>query len=170
MADLLASFTRKVGDAVFLRAGTVHSLSGQVVFEVQENSDVTLCLYDWDRVDPKPAKPRPLPVEQAIARIDFEQVAIGPVAPVMLEEAPARRERLFHCDYFSVWRHRGQAPFPVGAAGKPRVLVCIAGDGELEHGGTKNPVRRGDVVLLPAELGACFCRPLTPASVLEVAL
>ena len=105
VADLLASFTPRVGDAVFLQAGTVHSLSGLVVFEVQENSDVTFRLYDWDRVDPKTGKPRPLQVEQAMACIDFEQVAIGPVTPVVEEEAPVRRERLFHCEHFSVWRH-----------------------------------------------------------------
>ena len=159
VADLLASFTPRVGDAVFLRAGTVHSLSGVVVFEVQENSDVTFRLYDWDRVDPKSGKPRPLQVEQAMACVDFDQVAIGPVAPVVLEDAPARRERLFHCEHFSVWRHTGMTPFPVGEAGTPRVLVCIGGDGELEHEGTHYPVGRGDVVLLPAEVGACSYRP-----------
>ncbi len=111
VADLLASFTPRVGDAVFLRAGTVHSLSDVVVFEVQENSDVTFRLYDWDRVDPKTGKPRPLQVEQAIACIDFKQVAIGPVAPVEEEDGPVRRERLFHCEHFSVWRHSGQSPF-----------------------------------------------------------
>ncbi len=170
VADLLASFTPKAGDAVFLRAGTVHSLSGPVVFEVQKNNDVTFRMFEWDRIDPETGKPRLPRAEQAIACVDFERVAIGPVAPVMLEDAPARRERLFHCDHFSVWRHRGQSPFPFGAAGKPRVLVCVAGDGELEHGGTKNPVGRGDVVLLPAEVGACSCRPRTPVSLLEVAL
>ena len=169
-ADLLASFTPKVGEAVFLRAGTVHSLSGLVVFEVQENSDVTFRLYDWDRVDPKTGKPRPLQVEQALACIDFEQVAIGPVAPVVEETAPVRRERLFHCEHFSVWRHRGQSPFTVGAAGTPRVLVCIVGEGELEHSGTNYPMGRGDVVLLPAEVGACSYRPRNAVSLLEVAL
>ena len=170
VADLLASFTPRVGDAVFVRAGTVHSLSGLVVFEVQENSDVTFRLYDWDRVDPRTGKPRPLQVEQAVACIDFKQVAIGPVAPVVLEEAPVRRERLFHCAHFSVWRYTGQSPFTVGAAGTPRVLVCIAGEGELEHSGTNYPVGHGDVLLLPAEVGACSYRPHTPVTMLEVAL
>ena len=155
MADLLASFTPRVGDAVFLRARTVHSLSGLVVFEVQENSDVTFRLYDWDRVDPKTGKPRPLQVEQAMACIDFEQVAIGPVAPVVEEASPARRERLFHCEHFSVWRHTGRVAVHGRPAGTPRVLVCIVGEGELEHSGTDYPVGRGDVVLLPAEVGAC---------------
>ncbi len=92
VADLLPSFTPRVGDAVFIRAGTVHSLSDVVVFEVQENSDVTFRLYDWDRIDPNTGKPRPLQVEQAMACIDFEQVAIGPVA-LMVEDVgsgPAR--------------------------------------------------------------------------------
>ena len=170
VADLLASFTPRVGDAVFLRARTVHSLSGLVVFEVQENSDVTFRLYDWDRLDPKSGKPRPLQAEQAMACVEFDQVAIGPVAPVVLEDAPARRERLFHCEHFSAWRHTGMTPFPVGEAGTPRVLVSIGGDAELEHKGTHYPVGRGDVVLLPAEVGACSYRPHNAVSLLEVAL
>ena len=169
-ADILASFTPRVGDAIFLQAGTVHSLSGLVVFEVQENSDVTFRLDDWDRVDPKTGKPRPLQVEQALACIDFEQVAVGPSAPVAENAAPVRRERLFHCEHFSVWRHSGQTPFTVGAASIPRVLVGIEGAGELERNGTNYSIGRGDVVLLPAEVGACCCRPLTPISLLEVAL
>ncbi len=169
-ADLLASFTPRVGDAVFIRAGTVHSLSGLVVFEVQENSDVTFRLYDWDRVDPRTGKPRPLQVEQGIACIDFEQVALGPVAPLVEAAAPIRRERLFACQHFSVWRHTGQTPFTVGAAGAARVLVGIVGEGELEHSGAHYRVGRGDVVLLPAEVGACFYRPRNAVSLLEVAL
>ena len=170
VADLLAGFTPMTGDAVFIRAGTAHSLSDVVVFEVQENSDVTFRLYDWDRVDPKTGKPRPLQVEQAIACIDFDQVAIGPVAPVLEATVPARRERLFQCEHFSVWRHMGLSPFTVGAAGTPRVLVCIVGDGELEHSGTRYPVGLGDVILLPAEVGACSCWPRNTVSLLEVAL
>ncbi len=170
VADSLASFTPVVGDAVFLRARTVHSLSDLLVFEVQENSDVTFRLYDWDRVDPKTGKPRPLQIEQAMACIDFGQVAIGPVVPVIEEVAPVRRERLFQCEHFSVWRHTGQASFSVGAVDTPRVLVGLVGEGELEHAGLPFPLGRGDVVFLPAAVGACTYRPHTPVNVLEVAL
>ncbi len=169
-ADLLSSFAPRVGDAVLVRARTVHSLDDVVVFEVQENSDVTFRLYDWDRVDPRSGKPRPLQAEQAIACIDFEQGAIGPVSPVVLEDAPARRERLFHCDHFSVWRQTGETPFLVGRAGTPRVLVSIGGHGQLEHNGTHYPFGRGDVVLLPAEVGACSYLPQGAVNILEVAL
>jgi mannose-6-phosphate isomerase len=170
LPGLLASFTPKVGDAVFVSAGTVHSLNDVVVFEVQENSDVTFRLDDWDRVDPKTRKPRPLQVEQAVACIDFGQTAIGPTAPVVDESTPIRREQLIHCQQFSLWRHTGRTPFRVGAAGTPRVLVCVAGEGELEYGGTSFPVGHGDVVLLPAEVGVCSYRPGSEVSLLEVAL
>ena len=54
VADRLACFHPKPGDAVFNPAGTVHSLGGDiVVFEIQQNSDVTFRLYDWNHVDAK---------------------------------------------------------------------------------------------------------------------
>jgi len=170
VAELLASFMPKVGDAVLLPAGTVHSLGDLVVFEVQENSDVTFRLYDWDHVDPKTGSARSLQVEQAVACVDFSQVAIRPVAPVVEETVPVLSERLFHCDHFSVWRHTGHAPFTVGAAETPRVLVGIVGDGALEFQGAHYPLGRGDVVLLPAVVGACSYRPRCAFVLLEVAL
>ena len=101
VADRLASFTPKPGDGVFIPAGTVHSLGGGVVvFEVQQNSDVTFRLHDWNRVDTKTGKPRPLQVEQAIACIDFEQACGGPVVPVMEGETPVLREQLFFVSIF----------------------------------------------------------------------
>ena len=72
----------KVGDAVFTPAGTVHSLGGDVmVFEIQENSDVTFRLYDWGHIDPKTGQPRPLQVEQAMASIGYGKSAAGLVTP-----------------------------------------------------------------------------------------
>jgi mannose-6-phosphate isomerase len=59
------------------------------VFEVQENSDVTFRLYDWNHVDAKTHQPRPLQVEQALACIDWTQGAIGPVMPVVEGREPA---------------------------------------------------------------------------------
>jgi mannose-6-phosphate isomerase len=76
VADHLACFTPKPGDGVFIPAGTVHALGGDiVVFEVQENSDVTFRLYDWNHVDAKTGKPRPLQVDRALACIDFGEWA-----------------------------------------------------------------------------------------------
>jgi mannose-6-phosphate isomerase len=171
VADLLVGFTPKPGDSVFLPAGTVHALGGDVVvFEVQQNSDVTFRLYDWDHVDAKTGKPRALQVDQAIACIDFAQGAVDPVVPKVQEGIPVLRERLFHCDHFGLWRLRGESPFMVGAAGTPRVLVCIAGDGQLEHEGANYAVEKGAVLLLPAVVGACAFRPRRGVTLLEIAL
>ena len=49
VAELLASFTPKSGDAILIPAGTVHSLADVVVFEAQQNSDVTFRLHDWNQ-------------------------------------------------------------------------------------------------------------------------
>lgn len=170
VAEHLASFQPKPGDGIFLQAGTVHALGGPVVFEVQENSDVTFRLYDWDRVDAATGRPRDLQVESAIACIDFSQTAIGPVTPVVEAETPVLRERLFDCEHFKLWRHRGESRFEVGAAGIPRVLVSIKGEGQLEHQGALYPLSKGDVMLLPAVVGACSFQPDGAVTLLEIAL
>jgi mannose-6-phosphate isomerase len=170
VADHLASFTPKVGDGIFIPAGTVHSLRDLVVFEVQENSDVTFRLYDWNHVDAKTRRPRPLQVEQALACIDFTQNAIGPVVPVVEELEPVLRERLFDCEHFRLWRVRSEAPFTVGAAAMPRVLVCIDGEGHVKYDGADYPCAKGDVMLLPAAVGSCLCQPRGSISLLEISL
>ena len=171
MADDLVCFTPKRGDGVFLPAGTVHSLGDDVVvFEVQQNSDVTFRLYDWGHVDAETGHPRALQVDQALACVNFADGAAGLVTPVVEATTPVERERLFHCEYFWLWRLRGHSPFTVGAAGVPRVLVCIEGAGQVEHGGVTYALEKGGVLLLPAVVGACVFRPSSAANVLEIAL
>jgi mannose-6-phosphate isomerase len=170
VADRLDSFVPCIADGVFIRAGTVHSLSDLVVFEVQENSDVTFRLYDWDNIDPRTGQPRPLQVEQAIACVNFKQGVMGPVTPQLHEARPFPWEKLIHCDHFSVWRISDEFPFVVGAAATCRVVVCLQGRGELAHAGANYPFGQGDVVLLPAVVGACSCRPNGTVTLLELSL
>jgi len=170
VADNVASFVPKQGDGVLVPAGTVHSLGDVVVFEIQENSDVTFRLDDWGHIDPKTGRPRALQVDQALSAIDVSQGAVTPVSPTVEETTPVERERLFDCDYFRLWRRRGHSPFDVGAPGTPRVLVCTEGTGLVDHDGARYAVRRGDVLLLPAALGACVFRPSGPVTLLEAAL
>jgi mannose-6-phosphate isomerase len=171
VAERLACFTPLPGDGVFLPAGTVHALGGGVVvFEVQQNSDVTLRLYDWGRVDARTGRPRALQVDRAIGCIDFTADGAGLVAPVVEAEAPVRRERLFDCEYFRLWRLRGESPFTVGAAGAPRVLVLIEGAGRVEYGGATYAIAKGEVWLLPAAVGACAFQPRGAVSLLEIAI
>jgi mannose-6-phosphate isomerase len=139
-----------------------------VVFEVQENSDVTFRLYDWDHVDAKTGKPRALQVDQALACVNFAGGTGGLVTPVAEATTPVERERLFHCEHFWLSRLHGDSPFNVGAAGVPRVLVCIEGAGQVEHGGATYAVGKGEVVLLPAAIGPCTFQPCSTVSVLEI--
>ena len=171
VADHLAYFTPKPGDAVFLPAGTVHALGGDiVVFEVQQNSDVTFRLYDWNHVDVKTNKPRALQVDQAFACIDFAQGAIEPIVPVIEATMPVERERIFQFKYFHLWRLQGQSPFTVGEIDVPRVLVCLEGKGDIEHDNVVYPVGKGNVFILPAVVGACTFKPGSAVNLLEIAI
>jgi mannose-6-phosphate isomerase len=169
IAERLASFTPKAGDAFFIPAGTVHTLGAVVVFEVQQNSDVTFRLYDWDRADARTGRPRDLQVDQALACIDFSDAPAGPVTPAVVPATPGR-ERLFQCAHFSMWRDRGPWPRAVSAPEVPRVLVCVEGSGQIESGGVDHAVGRGDVWLLPAAVGVCTFWSTGGATLLELAL
>ena len=168
--ETLASFAPEVGEAILIPAGTVHCLHNLVVFEVQENSDVTYRLYDWNRVDGRSDVPRPLQVEQALASIDFSQRPVGPVAPVVECAAPILRELLVECSFFRLGRIAAATAFMVGAVGTPRILVCIAGGGNVMHADSAWPLTRGDTMLLPAALGVCHCVPEPSLTLLEVSL
>jgi mannose-6-phosphate isomerase len=171
VADRLAYFTPKPGDAVFIPAGTVHTLGDDVVvFEIQQNSDVTFRLYDWGHVDTKTGKPRELEVDQALACIDFKNGSAGLVSPRLEARTPVDRERLFNCDFFRLWCLHGASPFTVGATGEARVLVCLEGAGQLERSGATHIVGKGEVWLLPAVVGACAFHPHNSVTLLEIAI
>jgi mannose-6-phosphate isomerase len=171
LAECLHWFEPKAGDCVFLPAGTVHALgAGVVIFEVQQSSDITFRLHDWDRVDAKTKKPRDLHIPQSLACIDYDCGPCGPVTPTVESRAPVLREQLVSCEYFTLWRHRGERPFTAGAAGKCRVLVGVDGEAQVELRDRVYPLNRGDVLLVPAELGVVTCRPQGLVTVLECGL
>jgi len=170
LPDSLAGFCPKPGDGILIEAGTIHSLGDVVVFEVQENSDVTYRLYDWDHIDAKTGKPRPLQIKQAMACVNFPQGATHPVVPIVESVTPIFRERLIFCEQFGLWRYRGDSPFTVGVAGLPRVLVCTDGEGQLEKDRAIYVFGKGDVLLLPASVGACLCRAHGAITLLEISL
>jgi mannose-6-phosphate isomerase len=125
-----------------------------VVFEIQQNSDVTFRLYDWDHVDPKTGKPRALKSIRRWPALILRKVRSVRVTPVVETTTPVERERLFHCEHFWLWRLRGQSPFTVGAAGRTAGAgMRRGGRGSRAHGGASYASQKGDVVLLPAVIG-----------------
>jgi mannose-6-phosphate isomerase len=87
----------------------------------------------------------------------------GPLKPIL-------REKPLQCEQFSVIRLQGDTPFSVGAPALPRVLVCLGGSGQLDDAGQEYPFHKGDVILLPAIVGTCSCRPRRPTRMLEISL
>ena len=169
VSERLHSFVPKKEDAIFIHSGTVHTLGGTVVFEVQENSDVTFRLYDWDRTDAKTGKPRDLQVEKAIACIDFNQVDIGPVTPVK-EKADKNTEKLFDNEHFILWRIKSKSDFTVGFKDEPAILVCIDGNGKMMYNNKEYNISKGEVMLLPAIIGQLELKPEKEISLLQIAI
>ncbi|MET4141691.1 mannose-6-phosphate isomerase class I [Pedobacter sp. UYP1] len=167
--ERLHSFIPKPGDSIFIHSGTVHTLRGAVVFEVQENSDVTFRLYDWDRTDAKTGKHRDLQINEALACIDFNQVNIGPVIPVEIENN-SKTEKIFDDEHFILWRKKNDSSFTVGCENEPRILVCIEGAGKLHYKENDFSINKGDVMLLPALLGQCNLQPDNEITLLEIAI
>lgn len=158
--DTLHSFTPKAGDCVFLEAGTVHAIGANILlFEVQQTSDITYRLFDWNRVDAKTKQPRELHIDHGLACANF---AAGPCNPVV-PNRDGGWDELVACRYFSVHRTH-TPPNTVGCVGECRVVACVGGEGRV--GG--RPVTVGDVLLLPAALGEV---PVTGSPrLLEIAL
>src|SRR5207244_8738626 len=76
VADLVHTIPVQTGDSIFLPAGRFHAVgAGNVLVEIQQNSDTTYRVFDWNRVDQLTGKPRQLDVDQALECIDFTDVA-----------------------------------------------------------------------------------------------
>lgn len=171
VANCLHSFRPRQGDCIFLRAGTVHALGGGVVlFEIQQTSDSTFRLFDWNRVDPRTGQARPLHIEQALACIDFSAGPCDPVSPRIEEGHPVHREQLVSCPYFTLWRWQGERTFRIGQPNSCRLLIGVEGEAILESQGGSWQLHQGTVLFLPAEMGPCLCHPAARVTILEGAL
>lgn len=164
----LHRFEPKPGDCVFLPAGMVHAIgAGLLIAEIQQSSDVTYRLFDWNRVGAD-GRPRALHIEQSLAVIDF---SLGPAAP--RQPRATRRphvERLVECDQFVVDRHSFASAETIGGGDRCHLIALI--DGEIELAGEANRprTRRGHTVLLPAALGEVEIVPQGRAVLLDIYL
>jgi mannose-6-phosphate isomerase len=161
VADCLHSFTPHPGDCLFLKAGTVHAVGGGVLMaEVQQTSDATFRLFDWNRRDAA-GRSRPLHVEQALACIDWNQ---GPVQPVRVAgftgppSGPVRRQLLVDCTFFKLEYLSGGEPFACGGAGA-RIITVVQGSGRLETAAGEEELTAGQSWLLPASLPSAWFKP-----------
>jgi mannose-6-phosphate isomerase len=152
LADLVHRCPVRAGQTYFVPAGLLHSLGpGLLLFEIQQNSDVTFRLSDWGRLGPD-GRPRPLHLDQALAAIDFTLGPAEPVAPRMIDASPGRRQRLAACPHFVLDRLELAAPL-AGQTQRLSFLTGLSGRGWVKGGGQAVEVRPGATILLPAGLG-----------------
>lgn len=142
----------KRGDAMFLPSGRLHSLgAGNVIFEIQQNSDTTYRVFDWNRVG-LDGQPRELHVEPALQSIDFEDVEpslIDHGQPVRSD--PYEVQELVADTCFSATLYRGCAAGKIGfRTNRLQVIGVVAGSLSLEGVSTKLSLRAGQFCVIPA--------------------
>jgi mannose-6-phosphate isomerase len=167
-ADCLHSFHPQAGDCVFLPAGTVHSLgAGLLVAEIQQSSDTTFRLFDWNRLGPD-GKPRPLHVEQGLKAVDYE---IGPVnpQPAQMTDRPGT-SRLVACEKFVLDKLSFDAPCEIGGDGRCHILIVLEGSLFVEGDPALAPMSLGSTALVPACLGPVVLTPQKRVTALDAFL
>ena len=163
-ADCLHSFVPKPGDCVFLPAGTVHAVGGGVLFaEIQETSDATFRLFDWNRVDAQ-GKSRKLHIDEAFAAIHWDY---GPVEPKRVPANPSARTPLVNCDRFVLEHVHETSAVKFGGGGKLQTLIVLDGHGRWQSGESVTP---GQVWVLPASLPSTRCELSLPLRALVATL
>jgi mannose-6-phosphate isomerase len=154
LAQCLHEFAPQKGQCIFLPAGTTHAVGGGVLIaEVQQTSDATFRLFDWNRVGPD-GKPRTLHTAEALRSIDW---SAGPVSPAQGHAipglaSPTSGQRLVECRYFSIDRFEVAAPLELPYSQRLSLWMVLEGSVDLASlaTGYHRQFRRGETVLVPA--------------------
>ena len=144
----------RTGDTMFLPSGRVHAIgAGLVIFEIQQNSDTTYRVFDWNRTG-LDGRPRELHLEQSLASIDFDDFEPALVDAKWVESRAMRS--LVEHDLFSVIELRSTGPHPLGVhfhdGQRLRVVAVVSGEVELAGASEYLTLTAGQFGLLPAAL------------------
>ena len=151
VAEMIHHFPVKAGDAIFIPSGRIHAIgTGNVIFEVQQNSDTTYRVFDWNRLG-LDGQPRALHIEESLQSIDFADFEPAVVPP--------GREELVACASFRVEKWTLAAPR--AADGGRCAIFCVVA-GRVECSGRS--FGRGEFFLLPTALSGAAIRPLDAES------
>lgn len=169
VADCVQAIPVEKGSAMFLPSGRVHALGGgNVIFEIQQNSDTTYRVFDWNRVG-LDGKPRQLHIKESLASINFNDFE-----PRLIESIYSRNailkvrylvdDPLFRVDACQV--KRGER-FHLRSEGA-QILGLLHGRLEIIFEDTKLKLQAGQFALLPASLGRVTLNAETQAEFLHV--
>ncbi|ESU26114.1 manA protein [Flavobacterium limnosediminis JC2902] len=140
----------KKGDVFFLETGTIHAIgAGTLIAEIQQTSDITYRIYDWDRTDAH-GNTRELHVEQALDAITYDVVA----SQKKYETAINNSNPVVDCSYFTTNIIPLDGKMNLAKNGTSfTVLVCTEGSFTvITDSGSEFAFAMGDTVLLPAAL------------------
>jgi mannose-6-phosphate isomerase len=153
----------KSGDVFFLETGTVHAIgAGLVVAEIQQTSDITYRIYDFDRVDAN-GNTRELHVDLALEAINYNTVE----AKVEYTKNVNESNEVVDCPYFTTNFIPLDGEITVSKSGETfTVYMCVEGSFEIEYNESKVQYRKGDTVLLPAVMNSFILNG--KASILEI--
>lgn len=151
------------GDCIFVPSGMTHAIrTGVILCEVQQTSDVTYRMYDWDRMG-LDGKPRETHLSRALDVVDYE---LGPGRAIRAEfENPGESANvisLAECKYFTLQAVRVNSLVRHEPHGLARVLSVVKGSGSVRTPGSDQEprtLRFGDVILLPGTLDAIEVHP-----------
>jgi mannose-6-phosphate isomerase len=147
-ADYVHKVRVNTGDSAFLPAGRLHAVgAGNLLIEIQQNSDTTYRVFDWNRVDDK-GKPRQLHIEQALQCIDFDDAQ-----PRLLE---AEGELLLRHKVFEVQKWNLDSPREVTPLGQFAVVCCLTGQLACAN----VDLAPGEFFLVPTQLQDRQLKPL----------
>nr|WP_315244023.1 type I phosphomannose isomerase catalytic subunit [uncultured Flavobacterium sp.] len=163
LVSILDTVKAKPGDVFFLETGTVHAIgAGLVVAEIQQTSDITYRLYDFDRKDAQ-GNTRELHVDLALDAINYNKVD----TQKKYETKTNTSNVVVDCLYFTTNFIPLENKVSVSKPGESfTVYMCIEGVFEIEFDGFKKAYQKGDTVLIPAEINAFVLNG--KASILEI--
>ncbi len=164
----LHEMTPGVGDCIFLPAGVVHAAgAGLLIAEIQQASDVTYRLFDWNRVG-KDGKSRELNIAQGLEAINYDMAPVAPQTPQ--PTGLAFVERLVQCEKFVLDRWRLSEPHPIGGDDRFHIVAVIEGSVVVDGDPGGQPLQLGQTALLPAAAGAVTLSPEMPSVLLDMYL
>lgn len=155
LIEVLNKVEVKKGDVFFIPAGTVHAIcSGIMICEIQQNSNTTYRVYDYDRRDAN-GNARPLHIRQAI---EVSQLSPSPKQEGLKVISPDDKE-LSACNYFTVRKIDVNGEKTVSFDDSSfRSFMIVEGCGELIVGDTTLEIEKGDSVFLPAQNTECVLK------------
>lgn len=151
LIEILNEVKAKKGDVFFLETGTIHAIgAGIVIAEIQQTSDITYRIYDWDRTDAE-GKSRQLHVEEALDAMNYNTTN----TQKQYHTEKNKSNVMVDCPYFTT----NFVPLD-GIKGVEKdndcftVYICTEGEFIIKAGGESYTFKKGDTVLIPAALKA----------------